>query len=218
MAIHRNNPLPPPYTGQPIRIVLQTRTSGQVCQNVFDYVSPTPLTLTAGRLLTFAANWNSAMGAALQGILTADTVFLDTLAEDINPGIVPTQSSAGLTGLTPTVAGHSLPIEMGATMSKKSALKGQHGRGRITLPAVPISFTTPATDPNNLNGTGLTAYGVLEALLEGVISDGVVNYSPVITVRPVAPATIPSHGAPIILFKTQLLMGTARRRKEGRGI
>jgi hypothetical protein len=214
----RVNTPAPPITGQVAAIVFQSATASQTCQCVFHYMAPAPVTFTAAKSLALAIAWNAAFGTLIQAVLTADTALGETLCEDVSVGIVPTQGSSTLVGLFGTVAGHAIPLEMGATLTRRANLKGQHGIGRVTMPAVPLSFQTPATDINKINAAGLLAYAALATALEGSISDGTSLYNPVIATRPIKPANVVSRAALVILMTPQALLGTARRRKPGRGI
>lgn len=218
MPIHRVNTPAPPVTGQVVRIVLQTNTENQTCQNTFDYMALAPVIFSAAKLKALADAFMTGNLAFLQAVLPTDTDFLPTLAEDVSVGIFPTQQSAIGVGGTGTITGHHYPLETGVTIARQAGIKGQHGMGRYTMPAVPLSFVTPAADPNRLNATGLTAYTTLATSLLGNLSDGAVNYSPVIATRPVPPANVVSRAALILSSTVRTLLGTARRRKPGRGI
>ncbi len=116
-----------------------------------------------------------------------------------------------------TVGAANLPLEMSVTIRKLTALKGQHGRGRISFPAVPTSFTTPAVDPNMLNAAGITAYSNIISNLTTTLIIGPHNWQPYVVMRALIPATPPTRGTPISSMLVDTVLGTARRRKEGRG-
>lgn len=212
----RVNVLPPPITGDVYRLTIWSRSQGQVCMNVIDYMGG-----------SFAAGPSLPMGALLLQLVTAiepkyvaclpvaTSVFQYTLA-CLSSGapvtLVQTSSAIG------TVVGNQLPLEMAAIQKKRSALRGQHGLGRFYMPAVPISFTTPATDPNLVNAAGQTAYNQLNDTLKLTQAVAGIFYDCCITKRPTPPANLVTLAQPISRIDSIALLGTVRRRREGRGI
>ena len=118
-----------------------------------------------------------------------------------------------------TVTGSSLPLEVAAVCARQSLLKGQHGRGRFSMPAVPVQFTTPSSNPNVLNAVGIVAYQVVCTSLNLPLTGGIIG-----TVKPVI-FTVPNPLDPVnvraALVQFQYpknYLGTVRRRKPFRGI
>jgi hypothetical protein len=107
---------------------------------------------------------------------------------------------------------------MAAVFQKKTALKGQHGRGRTSMPAIPNTFTTPATDPNIINATGLTAYLALANQLITPVAAGGNTWSLIVSTAPIPPVTLTTRGSIVTLITIDPTLGTIKRRKPGRGI
>jgi hypothetical protein len=160
----------------------------------------------------------SGMSALFQSILTPDTTLLGTLIEDVSQGTVPTNVDDSWTGIVPSVSGHSLPLEMAATISRQTAVKGQHGYGRISAPAIPISFTNPAANPNLLTGAAQTIYTTFYAGLQGTFTTASRTWNHVLSERPVKPAALVTKAGLVTSFLVRQVLGTARRRKIGRGV
>jgi hypothetical protein len=213
----RNNAPLPPVPGAAVRNIVQTVHDGQKCENTIDYRTPSSFLPSAADLVAAAAAWITHHSASFLGCLTADTTLFGVLCARLDTLSVPTAFSSGASA-PGTVAGHNLPIEMAAVIRKVTGVKGQHGRGRVSLPAVPIGFTTPAADANNINGTGVAAYATFAGVLLSGFVVGVIVYAPALLQRPTPPATIYTLGTVLTGFTPDLLLGTVRRRKLGRGI
>jgi len=214
----RNNPPAPLVTTPLIRLVPQiTDPNVVITETVFDYLCQSAITLSPSVLASFIADWQAATLVALEGVLS-DLLNVGTITcADLNPGSVPTQQVTGLTA-PGSVSAPPLPSVVAGIISKTSALKGQHGRGRNYLPGVPDTFVTSATEANQLNALGITAYNALAAKLKAPITSSGVVWSPVITTRPLPPTLIPQRAVVITGAVTIPLLGTVRRRREGRGI
>jgi hypothetical protein len=206
----------PSITGNVARIVVVTSTQSQICNNTFDYMLP-GFTAGAGDMLNLITAWRTACKTFLLACLSPLTTYLYTLCQDLANGTFVTAQYNEAGGVVGTAGATNLPLEMAAVIERYSLLKGQHGRGHISLPAVPNTFTTPASDPNIINATGVTAYSALYAalLLQLTTTGGV--WSPAIITRPVPPAVLPSKGVLVAGWTLRTLLGTVRRRKEGRG-
>jgi hypothetical protein len=226
MARSRNNPAANPVTGNLFRIVITFTTDGNVQQCLFDYTNSVAGQTVRDMPLLVAA-FKANFASLLEPILTNDTTITNYSIADLNPGKVPTLVIAG--SGNGTVTGQYLPLLLQANIEWSSGLKGQHGRGRTQLPGVPISFTTPATDPNYLNAAsiGLYANFASQRLDNITVGTGPISvYNPVITTRPKKPpVTIPPTPTPLPGFAQEItgyvvrpLLGTQRRRYPGRGI
>lgn len=211
-------PPAPTISNNLVRFVIETVTDGQFCQNVFDYKDDRILAISGADLLLAVTSWWGNHATDYRGCITGDTTVSAVYAMELHFGTTPTQVYNPAGPPVGSVAGHALPLEMAATLSRYSDLKGKHGRGRTSMPAVPIGFTTPATSPNVLNATGVTAYdtfGTGVAVAESLLGH---SYTPVISTRPEAPDTLITNAAAIERYVTRATLGTARRRKIGRGI
>jgi hypothetical protein len=171
--------------------------------------------LTTSVLAALNTAFQTAVETALTAVLSSTGQIKQYIAMDLNPNKVPSQTL--VRGVAGAVVSAPLPSEMCATIRKNSALKGQHGRGRVSIPLIPGTFVSPGTNPDQIVAGSLTTYGTLASALSGTLSASGLTFTPVITTRPVLPAVIPGNAQPIISHTTDATMGTARRRKPGRG-
>jgi hypothetical protein len=181
-------------------------------------VGSTLATIGAAEMLAFSTAAQAALLTNFFACLTPDSKFDEIQISDLSSGTVPTLHDRTNTGTVGTEASNSLPAEMAVTLSKRTGLKGQHGFGRVSMPAVPASCLDLTTSSNKLNGTGLGLYGNFADTMELSITHGLITYKPVVTTRPIAPATLTSKAAIItsVILRDQL--GTQLRRRPGRGI
>lgn len=212
-----NAPLPALATGA-IRVILRTSTNLQVCENTFDYIDQAVRPITPALLQGVAIAFQVVTAVNLPAILSPQTTLVDLLAISLTDISVPTQTVPYAPATVGTVVGATLPLEMGVILRKGVGIRGQHGIGRVTMPAVPVSFTTPAVDPNVLNAAGILAYTNFIGSAATALFVGGAFVTPALTTRPTPPATNASRGAVLTTWVPVSLLGTARRRREGRGI
>jgi hypothetical protein len=161
--------------------------------------------------------FSAAVAAAYAACLPALSTIIGIIGEVVSASTVAkfmeVDDTAG------TVVAANLPLEIAAVVNKVSSLKGGHGVGHFQMPAVPVTFTTPATDPNRVNVAGLAAYTALCLALQ-ITFPGVSapHVDPVVATRPIPPAKVVSLAQKLNAQQPNPLLGTARRRKEGRGI
>jgi len=184
--------------------------------NTFDYMTTAPGAITSTNMAALVAGWITDMDLQYRACLTPATSCVAVLGQCLSSGSVVSINSQW-TGIG-SVLGSQLPLEMAAIITKYSNLKGQHGRGRVMMPAIPVSFCTPVLDPNLLNNVGKTAYATLAAdYLSGYTVGAVVLKAAILT-RPIRPAHLVTTGILVSSLTVQSLLGTVRRRREGRGI
>jgi hypothetical protein len=221
MARIRNNPNAPLIAPNAVlRLTVVLQTAGNIQENVWDFMSLSGTFSIPADQAALQAVFSATWLADYQAALTADTEIISTTVADLVPGVNPTtavaRSSFGST------SGHSLPLEMQATLRKVSALKGQHGYGRVMFPAVPTTFVNPAVNPNLLTaGTAYTAIGAV--YVAGFAGSG--TYGPCVVTRVVQPtpptppiSPVPTRAVRVTATEIQLLLGTQLRRRPGRGI
>lgn len=213
----RGNPAAPAVTGPIIRLTTQVTSSGQIYEVILDYMGATSIPVTLATQIAFLANWRSQVEAAWQAVLPASVSITGYIVAEVAAGLTPSYSPGGISKVG-AVVGQALPGTVAAVLSKSSSLKGQHGRGRSYLMCVPPSFTTPATDPNLLNATGLAAYANLATQMLIAVAASGVNFSMCISTRPIAPITAVTQAVPVSGMTPQAILGNVRRRREGRGI
>jgi hypothetical protein len=213
----RFNPPATPLNGTTLRHVVQVTVQGQVTQVTFDYIASYVGPPSPSQISGFVAAWTTTYEtlflaclpptANLSAFITSELFFAATPTKvTIPPG--PRPGTAGV---------NNLPLEMAAVINKASSLRGQHGRSRTSMPAVPDTFTTPATDPNRINATGVGAYNALWNQLLVPLADGGNTYGLAILTRPLPPNTLYKNGVAVSSYNVNLTLGTARRRKPGRG-
>ncbi len=212
------SPLPSPASGNVVRMTVETLTNGQRCQNTFDYGDAIGTPISASALFTLIGDFQTQVQTQYLAVLSPLTTLVSVTASELKFGVTPSQVSIITPGTVGTAGATNLPLETGATMSRYSSIKGKHGRGRVTIPAVPNTFTTPATDANIINATGITAYNALSARLLGTIVSGGNSWVPVLSVRPTPPSVLVSNTSGINSYVLRTTLGSARRRKPGRGI
>lgn len=212
----RVNAIPPPITGDVYRFSVWTRQQGQVCINSFevmgDAFAATPAT-NMNSLLTAWVLGNEAL--YLLCMTSMATLFRYTLQCISSNAFATIEQAPSKPG---TALGSPLPLEMAAIIRKTGPFKGQHGRGRVFMPGIPVSFTTPATNPNLLNATGILAYQNLATSIVSPDVVGGITYKSCVSTRPIPPALVVTTAADTPVMTPVALLGTVRRRREGRGI
>jgi hypothetical protein len=207
-------------TGWCLRATIISRDEGEFQYTTHDYMSfgSTLATPSPAEMLAFSTAFQAIMLTNYLACLTADSKLDEILITDLSVGTVPSLHDRTNTGTAGSVADHALPFEMAVVLSKRTALRGQHGFGRIAMPCIPSTFVDLATHSNELNATGLGTYSNLADSMEQNITHGAITYEPVVTTRPIAPATLVTHAAKVTSVLLRTPLGTCRRRKPGRGI
>lgn len=206
--------LPPVGTGNGVVMYrIQGQIENQLTVSTFMLSAPVPAPTTA-QLNTLLTNLHTALFGKYGACLSADwTAVSEQLLVVHRNDLAGVQSlaAAGTAGARP--AGH-LPTEVAAVILRVSAVKGQHGRGRLSLPAistadVTASKVTLAAEITNLNA--------LAAAMIGTVSDGTNNWTFCIGQRATTSPKLVIGFSPIASAAPNLLLGTIRRRKIGRG-
>lgn len=212
----RNNPDQPIIHTTLLRLSVQFAAQGSNCENVLDYLADTAFSPAIGDLTALAAAWATANQAAFLATLAADTSLYDITVADLVPGLSPTSTANVGTPVPGTVTGTSFPSCLGVAAEKITAIKGQHGRGKILQGPIPLSFVT-TTDPEHINAAAITAYGALHASLLHPISVGGHTYKLAITTRQPTGVPIPTNAGIVVTLTQDTTIGTVKRRKLGRG-
>ena len=223
MARHRTNAPAPLIVGPVYRCTTFVLAAKSVCEVSIDYMDFNSIVPTLALSQGLLATWIAALGPSILSVLPPVSVVTGYSWALLSANDVPTVF-ASITPAPGTVGANQLPSEVAANILKQSTLKGQHGRGALRMPSVPVSYTTPATSPDNLNALGLNDYNSLGMSLQGTaIIFGGANCLAVISTRPaktVPPAPTPLVTRAVVIgqMHAQSLLGTMRRRKFGRGI
>jgi len=213
----RFNPLAPAVTGPVVRVVVQTKTLGQLYENTFDYMATAPVAVNTATLVAFLTAWEAACKNPYRNCLSPQSTYQGTFASELTVGQTPTQQTVD--GISVGTAGAtSFPGTVACVMTKRTSLKGQRGRGRFFMPSLPNTFIVVGTAPNVPSAAAQAAYATLNTALLGVIAAGGGVWALAVTGRPVPPATLTSTGIPVSSIQVQLILGTIRRRREGVGI
>jgi hypothetical protein len=212
---HRISPPATPLTNADgvVRYTIKGTCQNQLTINSFDFHGPVNNPTTT-QLSTLLQNISTAVFPLYKACLASDwTCSLELLQvmhrNDINS--VGAVVNAGAVG---SIAGATFDTELACVIDKQTALKGQHGRGRCSLPAVPTSQITGSMV------TGVTLQAALSAFCTPwpyTKSDGTNNWTACVSQRGLTPPKLITAYTLVAQFKFVLLLGTIRRRKIGRG-
>jgi hypothetical protein len=215
----RFNPHQPavPANTPVIRVTPQLSFDSQLYEVSLDYLCAAAIAVNQAALQAFLTAWRAACEVALLGTQSTDTSLVRYYTAEVAIGVAPTLVTP-VAATAGTVASHPLPGPDAAIITKYTNVKGQHGRGRMYMPSVPLSFTTPGTNPNVINATGIAAYGAwISAIVPAVVAVGA-NWTLSVSERPLSPSTLVSYCGNSSNLTLQAILGTVRRRREGRGI
>lgn len=210
---HRVNPFLPPVGGNQgvVEFIFQGVIENQMTINTFSYLGPN-FAPTQPQLTTLANNITANLKATYLLAISADWALTQRKINVVHRNDIAGQVFGDNSG-GGGPANH-LPTEVSAVILRSTAVKGQHGRGRVSLPAVPISWVTASTITNAF---GILAYNNLAVNMLAVASDGTNNWVPCIGQRGTVAPPVIIGAAPITRLFLDALVGTIRRRKIGRG-
>ena len=213
----RVSPPAPAIVGDVYRFTVVSVTNAQTCYTTHDYMSATIGGASFALLQLLTNAFSTAVLTAYAAVLTPQTTIIGVIGQVVSNSTI---AKFFLSDPTPgTVVVGSLPGEVAAIINKVSDLKGAHGHGRFSMPAVPLTFVLPTVDPNRLLAAALILYGDLcTALFQTFPLAATPAVVAVVSTRPVAPATVVSKAQTLNAMQPNTLLGTVRRRKEGRGI
>lgn len=186
----------------------------QTCVSSFFYKGPSLVNnATQANLTDLGSGFVAAGGmllkylAACSSDYTLSQVNIDCPTTPSLAPLITTQAGSG-GGPTP-----HLPTEMAVVIIKQTAVKGQCGRGRVSIPAVPSAWVTAS------KLTTVTAHNALAVAMTDAITSGPDTFFPCIYSK--AGSRIFPIAGYAALTLCQLaagsLLGTVRRRKIGRG-
>lgn len=208
----RQNPKLPTPTSNVYRVRLLGQVEFQLTSNSFYFFDGNPFASTT---LTNLQNLSTAIGAAgslipkYAAAISADWHLTNYI---IDSPTSPTLAALNVSQITlgGGPAGHE-PTEVAAPFIRYSTVKGQCGRGRFSLPAVPTGWVSASNTNNN------TAYNALAAEVLVNLTGGADTFHPCIFSRNGSRA-FPGIGVAALSACTySTLLGTIRRRKIGRG-
>jgi hypothetical protein len=152
--------------------------------------------------------WLGSIGVAFMAAISSDYLMQTVKVQCLTtPTRMPAIGVVNVAAGGP--AGHE-PLTVGVTIQRLTGIKGQSGRGRITVPAVPTAWVTNSVLTSTALHTALAA-----AIGTGFVAGGV-TYTAQLASR--GNRKGPSLGAsPILTTRLDLVLGSARRRKINRG-
>jgi hypothetical protein len=220
---HRISPLPPesPSGTNVYELALQGRVQGQVTVNTFYYYTVTgvpPSEAEQNALLTVT---DGGLTPSFVACCASDWQLEARFIRCLNSVTVPPAASVLD---TPTPGGNvapSAPTTLAVVMTRYSTLRGQSGRGRLYVPAVPLAAVVGST----LDSAFVGPYQTLRTAMQLHLTSGGNSYIPCIVSRRLQAA--PNGGLlppGVIRFTDQtditirLVLGTVRRRRIGRGV
>lgn len=213
----RVNPPAPLATGPIFRVTVFSRFQGSVANTTHDYMCNSFPANVRNAMIAFGEDWNGTVFETYRDTLSFQTDVFRILYSCISSFVIANVETLNL--VQGTIAGNTLPNEMAAVCTRRGVLKGQHGRGRFSMPYVPIAFTGTGPNVNQLSNDGRTSYTALcNALQEPRTAGGSVVCNPVISTRPPKGAGIVILAERTTIQFPTLILGTIRRRKPGRGI
>lgn len=195
------------------RYIIQGTLNNQMTINSLDFFAAAP-SLSTTSLSTLLGAISTALFAKYKACLSTDWVCVRELFNIIHRNDIVGALTTLNAGATGTIASPSFDSEIAITIQKKTILKGQHGRGRMSLPAVP----TNAVSESVVNGAALLAnLNAFTAQLTMTASDGVATWTSCVSTRAANPPRLANGYELILNAQFNTLLGTVRRRKIGRG-
>jgi hypothetical protein len=185
---------------------------GQLTVNTFVYTAgvPAPTTLQLSTLLT---NISTNMFVAYKNCLSADWASTaESLTVVHRNDIATTVSTVNAAIAGARAAGHE-PSEVAAILNRITALKGQHGRGRCSLPGI----ATADVSGSRLAGAIIGVMTTLCGKMTTTASDGSNTWIPSLGTRSLTSPRLVTSFALLTNASVNTLLGTVRRRKIGRG-
>lgn len=205
----RINPPLPAAVPNLFEVIVQGLVEGQVTINTFYYADGGGA-LIAATEQNIAAGWITAFGAQFRAACSSDWTLTSVKVLCLtSPNRMPFVSVQSLAGTGP--AGHE-PTQIGFVVVRKSGVRGQAGRGRVTMPAMPTTWVTGSI----LSALGITGVGAFQAMPSTGFVASTVTYTAQIVSK--KNKSGPALGAsPVLTSIASPTVGTVRRRKLGRG-
>lgn len=211
---HRvNAPMPAPNTNL-FLVTVKGLIESQTTINTFYYLDQTAIgTFTGNEESTLGAGWLAFCAPTYRACMSSDWQLISIKVQCLTtPSRAPVTYVTGLPLAGTGAAGHE-PTEVAAVCLRFSGFKGQSGRGRFSLPAVP----TGSVLSSNLTAAGLAANQAFCNALNANFTQAGVQFTPaLVSRRGISPNF--TYGSQVMVTCTATsLLGTIRRRKIGRG-
>jgi len=212
-----NLPLPTLLAQQNcFRIAVLGTADNQIWICNFDYIVQTPAVPNVNAEQNLTINWITAHLTNFRGFICTDTVVTAVKATCLTIPARQPYTNIQTTGNAGTITPPHADIELAVVFSKYTGFKGQHGRGRNYLPAIPQSFINSTSGQTNTILLTTAYQTFIGTLLSATISDGTSTYVLAITQRTKQGVAV-TNGAAVLAVQLRTLMGTVRRRRIGRG-
>jgi hypothetical protein len=187
---------------------------GQTCINTFYYDDLQPAgTFSGAPEAELIAKWLTTVAPSIQNCMTTDCILNRVTAQCLNAPTRIVVNNVGTVNLAGLVATPHEPTTVAAVVQRKTAFKGQSGRGRFSLPGLPQSFTTNSS----LTTAGSTAFGTMALATAAAMTTTNNSFAAgLVSRRGKAPSVTYGFGN-IFTLTVDPVLGTIRRRKLGRG-
>jgi hypothetical protein len=196
-----------------VEYIIQGSIEGQLTVNTFYYHGIVTVP-TFAQLTTLLTNISLQVFSNMRTCVSADWSCTRELLNVVDVSSIQGVISVANAGVLGTRPATHLPTEVAAVLIRRTTLKGQHGRGRVSLPAISPGDVTASTITLAAEKTALAA---LASAMLFVCSDGTNNYTPVVAQRSPAPPRLVTNYTNITSVTPNYVLGTVRRRKLGRG-
>lgn len=212
----RNNTPLPTTTNNVAQLSVIGQLEGQQTINNFYYFDSGTALITASEQ-NLALAWRTSCFAKYQAAVSNEWSNVSVRVAIISaPTRIPF-ADTGSAGLLGTGGVGHLPTTTSAVCTRQTAFRGQCGRGRIYVPAVPLAFVTSPNE-STLNATGTAAIQSLLNFTNAQIAATDRNWQPVLVSRKGLAAGAPIAQAALLTnFLVKALLGNTRRRRIGRG-
>lgn len=208
-----NAPLPVP-TGNVFMLQLLGTIENQLTINTFYYQDNKVIgTPEANAETNLAQQWVTNVAVNYDSCISADWTSTGIKVTCLTiPSRIPVVYTTGFPSAGTGAAGH-MPTEVSCVVQRRTNFKGQSGRGRVGLPAVPLTAVTNSV-VNAAQLTKMTAFG--NNMILSLVTAGATYSAGLVSRRGTLPNV--TYGfAQLISTVNDTLVGTIRRRKIGRG-
>lgn len=158
--------------------------------------------ISAGLFTKYAALCSADWTGRQERLDVVDVNSIAGVLSNANQGVAGTRT-----------AGHE-PTEVAQPVIRYTAVKGQHGRGRFSIPGI---STADVTGSAIVAGTWNTALGLFNTAMMAAYSDGANSWIAVLASRSSTAPRLANGASALTSAVKSPLLGTIRRRKIGRG-
>lgn len=143
----RTNTPAPAVTGDVLRAIFYSRTANVVCLTTHDYMYADSLPDVRARMVSFLDIFSQDLvGPYAQCLSTATVIEYVECVCLTDLTVAPISKVIAVGGQQDS---EPLPLVLAATCARTSHLRGQHGRGRWSMPAVPQLFVNLGVTPTD---------------------------------------------------------------------